>query len=269
MVTISVDDQIEVGKEIVSMMNEIDPQGEHRAFSNMREALKFLKEKHTDVVWLDVEMPGKSGLEFSLDIKKVSGNTNIVFVTGHEEFAYQSFQLHPSGFVLKPVTKEALQRELDNLRFRVEKETTGLLRVQCFGNFEVFDKTGQPVKFQRKKSKELFAYMIDRRGALCSANELCGALFEDREQDRSLKSQIRVFLLKLREDMAKVGAEEVLVKGWNANGVDCSKIDCDYFDYLNGDSYAINNFQGEYMTQYSWAEMTLGELTMKPESFYF
>ncbi len=268
MITISVDDQVNVAREIVKMMEEIDPDGEHSAYGDPETALQGVKEKLPDVAWLDIEMPGISGLELAMEVKKVSPKTNIIFVTGHEKFAYQSFQLHASGFILKPATREALERELGSLRNPVERrEKKGVLRVQCFGNFEVFGSNGQPVNFQRTKSKELFAYMIDRRGALCSANELCGILFEDREQDRALKNQLRVFMSKLRQDLAKAGAEDVLVKGWNANGVDCSKVDCDYYNYLKGDTYAVNSFQGEYMTQYYWAEMTLGELIMKPERY--
>ncbi len=71
----------------------------------------------------------------------------------------------------------------------------------------------------------------------------------------------------LRDDLKKHGAEDILVKGWNAYGVDCKLVDCDYFDYVKGDSYAVNSFLGEYMLQYSWAEMTLGELLMRPESY--
>ena len=69
------------------------------------------------------------------------------------------------------------------------------------------------------------------------------------------------------DDLKKCNAENSLVKGWNAYGVDCKLVDCDYFDYVKGDSYAVNSFLGEYMLQYSWAEMTLGELLMKPESY--
>ena len=268
MVTISVDDQIATAKEIVRIMTELDPYGEHTAFSNVDDALDYIHDNHTDVAWLDIEMPVMSGLEMSMEIKKISPNTNIVFVTGHERFAYQSFQLHPSGFILKPATKEAIKRELDNLRNPVEiKSTSGLLRVQCFGNFEVFGDDDQPIRFKRSKSKELFAYMVDRRGSLCTVGELCGALFEDREEDSTLKKQMRVFLSSLRDDLAKVGAGKVLIKGWNAYGVDCSLIDCDYLKFLEGDPHAVNKFMGEYMGQYSWAEMTLGELIMKPEKF--
>lgn len=264
MKTISVDDQPNVSDEIIKIMKEIDPSGIHKGFFDVDEALRYVSEEKPDVAWLDIEMPGMSGLELSMEVKKVSPMTNIVFVTGHEKFAYQSFQLHASGFVLKPVTKEAILRELDNLRNPVEIKGNGLVRIQCFGNFEVFDKDDHPVKFKRSRSKEILAYLIDRRGALCSVGELCGVIFEDREEDRSLKKQMRVFIAGLREDLAKIGAENVLVKGWNAYGVDCSLVDCDYLNYLKGDSVAINSFMGEYMLQYSWSEMTLGEMIMKP-----
>ncbi len=264
MTTISVDDQVQVAEEIVSMMKEIDPSGEHTPFSDPEDALDFIEDAKPDVAWLDIEMPGISGLELSMEIKKVSPLTNIIFVTGHEKFAYQSYQLHPSGFILKPVTKEALERELANLRNPVEFKKSGLIKAQCFGNFEVFDKDGQAMKFKRSRSKELLAYMVDRRGAMCTLGELVGILFEDREGDKALKKQIRVFIYSLKDDLKRIGAEEVLVKGWNAYGVDASLIDCDYFKFLEGDNQAVNSFMGEYMIQYSWAEMTMGELIMKP-----
>ena len=263
MITFSIDDQKNVAEEVAKIMSGIDPSGTHKAFTKIEDALQFVEETKPDVAWLDIEMPEMSGLELSMKVKKRSPKTNIVFVTGHEKFTYQAFQLHASGFVLKPATKEALQRELDNLRTPIEQERNGLIRVQCFGNFEVFDNEDRPIKFKRSKSKELFAYMVDRRGALCSIGELCGVLFEDRDEDRALKKQLRVFLSSLRDDLQKVGAANVFVKGWNAYGIDCSLIDCDYLNYLKGDSYAINSFMGEYMIQYSWAEMTLGELIMK------
>ena len=267
MITISVDDQPQTASEIAKIMGEIDPSGTHSPFSDVEKALKYAKENQPDVAWLDIEMPGMSGLELSMEIKKVSPHTNIIFVTGHERFAYQSFKLHASGFILKPFSKEDLERELQSLReplIERKERAPGILRVQCFGNFEVFDDKDVPVRFKRSKSKEVLAALIDRRGAMCSVGELCAAVFEDCDDDNRMKKQLRVFLSSLREDLAKVGADKVLLKGWNAYGVDCSRLDCDYLNYLKGDSYAINSFMGEYMIQYSWAEMTLGELILKP-----
>ncbi len=266
MITISVDDQVNVAEEIVRIMKEIDPDGIHESFSDVKNALSTIKLRQPDVAWLDIEMPGMSGLEMAMEVKKASPATNIIFVTGHEEFAYQSFQLHASGFILKPATKEALTRELQNLRTPVQKRMTGLIRIQCFGNFEVFDKDDQPINFKRSRSKEVLAYMVDRRGAMCTSGELCGILFEDREDANALKKQLRVFMSSLRDDLKKHNAESALVKGWNAYGIDCSTVDCDYYDYLKGESYAVNSFLGEYMLQYPWADMTLGELLEKPDA---
>ena len=60
--------------------------------------------------------------------------------------------------------------------------------------------------------------------------------------------------------LAAVGADDVLIKMWNVWSVDTGKINCDYYDFLRLDMSATNNFRGEYMTQYSWAEMTTGNL---------
>ena len=266
MITISVDDKINTAEEIVNIMKEIDPSGEHASYSDAEAALNYIKDKLPDVAWLDVEMPGISGLELAADIKKLSPKTNIIFVTGHEKFAYQSLKLHASGFILKPAVKEDIIRELEDLRNPIEKPVEKKsLRVQCFGNFEVFDVKGEPVVFQRAKSKELLAYFVDRRGALLTNNEILAALFDDAVNDNSQKSMLRTLFSKLKKDLGKVGADDVIVKAWNSYGIDTTMIDCDYYNYLEGDTYAINSFQGEYMSQYSWAEMTLGELIMNSD----
>lgn len=50
----------------------------------------------------------------------------------------EAFHLHASGYVLKPATPETIRWELEDLRRPVLREDDGRLRVQCFGNFEVF-----------------------------------------------------------------------------------------------------------------------------------
>ena len=57
---------------------------------------------------------------------------------------------------------------------------------KTFGNFELFV-NGKPVFFAREKSKEMLAYLIDRRGAVVNKKEIMGILFEDREYDRELQ----------------------------------------------------------------------------------
>ena len=259
MVTLAVDDRLPTAQQIRDIMIGIDSKGTHLAGDDPVKLLGTVEEYKPDIVWLDIEMPGMNGLEMAAEIKKRSPETNIVFVTGFTEYAVDAFGLHVSGYVLKPATEHKLREEIENLRRPVSQKEETLLRVQCFGNFEAFSGEGI-VKFSRTLSKEALAYLIDRRGAGCTVGEICSVLWEDRQADKRLKSQCRVVMSALKKDLDKIGAGEVLVKNWNIWGVDTSKVNCDYYDFLKGDVEAVNSFLGEYMSQYSWAEMTIGNL---------
>ena len=260
MVTLAIDDVLTDAQLIRDLMTEIDPEGSHYAGSDAAEMQKLAIEVKPDVIWLDVEMKGRSGLEMAAEIGKVLPDSNLVFVTDRAEYAVEAFSLHVSGFVIKPVTKERIREEIAHLRKPIKSlENSALLRVQCFGNFEAFGRDGR-LKFKRSLSKEALAYLVDRRGAGCTVGEICSVLWEDKQTDKGLKSQCRVIMAALKKDLTEAGAGDVLVKGWNTWGIDTSKISCDYYDFLNNDSAAVNSFRGEYMAQYSWAEMTVGSL---------
>ena len=259
MISLAVDDKLQIAQQIRDMMAEIDPDGTHRAVTDPAELLSLAAADKPDIVWLDVEMPGMNGLELAAKVKQASPDTNIVFVTGFPQYAVDAFYMHASGYVLKPATREKLVDEIDHLRHPLRKGSEKDVRVQCFGNFEVFVK-GSPMKYSRSLGKEVMAYLVDRRGAGCTISEICTVLWEDREADKNLKSQCRVVLAALKKDLAAAGAGDILVKNWNTWGVDTNCISCDYYDFLKGDSAAVNSFRGEYMAQYSWAEMTVGRL---------
>ena len=250
---------LSIAQQIRNMMYGIDPEGTHFAGDDPADLLSSVEKNKLDIVWLDIEMPGMSGLEMAAKIKQLSPDTNIVFVTGFPEYAVDAFGMHVSGYVLKPATAEKLHDEINNLRYPIAVKDDTKVRVQCFGNFEVFV-DGGIMKFTRSLSKEAFAYLIDRRGAGCTVSEICSVLWEDRQADKMLKSQCRVIMAALKNDLAALGAEDILVKNWNTWGVDASKVSCDYYDFLKGDNLAVNSFRGEYMAQYSWAEMTVGSL---------
>ncbi|MBR3183666.1 MAG: response regulator [Firmicutes bacterium] len=259
MITLAIDDKMSTAQQIRGLMMEIDPEGRHLAGSDPGDFLSSVEQEKPDVAWLDIEMPGMNGLEVAAEIKQISPDTNIVFVTGFPDYAVDAFGMHVSGFVLKPATADRLLEEIENLRKPIRTNNDRKVRVQCFGNFEVFV-NGHNMRFSRSLSKEAFAYLIDRRGAGCTVGEICSVLWEDRQADKKRKSQCRVIMAALKTDLAALGLEDILVKSWNTWGVDTSKISCDYYDFLQKDSVAVNSFRGEYMAQYSWAEMTVGSL---------
>ena len=90
----------------------------------------------------------------------------------------EAFELHASGYLLKPVTPVKIRQELDNLRCPVQSVSRNRVRFQTFGNFEAFI-DGKPVKFQYELTKEMLAYLVDRNGALCTNGEIMAVLWED------------------------------------------------------------------------------------------
>lgn len=231
-------------------------------FDEPQSALNYLKEHSVDIAFLDIEMYDMSGLEFALLAKNILPNINIIFVTGYSEYAVDAFSIHASGYLLKPVTVERIKKEIENLRTPITLKPKNRIFIHTFGNFEVFvDK--KPLIFSRAKSKELLAYLVDRKGTSVTIAEIAAVLWEDREYNRSLQNQTQTVILNMMKTMKDANIEHIIVKKWNSIAVDITKFDCDYYNMLTWDMMAVNTYSGEYMTNYSWAELTTGMLYQK------
>jgi two-component SAPR family response regulator len=114
--------------------------------------------------------------------------------------------------------------------------------------------------FKRLKTKELFAFLIDRNGAGMTAKQICAVLFPDDTDDTKNAAYLRQLVLDLKNTLRTVGAESVLCHETPYYRVDTSLLKCDYFTHLESGK---PEFFGEYMTQYSWAEETCAMLQFK------
>ena len=140
------------------------------------------------------------------------------------------------------------------------------LRIRCFGNFEVFWK-GKPLQFARRQTKELLAYLIDRKGASCTMEEIAAAMWEDFTNQRNTQAQLRILISDLRHTLENIGMGSIVIRRRGQVAVMTDKVDCDYYRMLKGDMDAVNAYRGEYMVQYSWAEITAGQLAWENEKY--
>ena len=108
---------------------------------------------------------------------------------------------------MKPISAEDVQCEIDNIKGVKHKEK--LLTVRCFGDFEVYVKEEKLV-FKRLKTKELFAFLVDRKGAGMTIKQICVALFPDDTDDTKNSSYLRQLVMDLKNTLKSVGAESVL-----------------------------------------------------------
>lgn len=134
------------------------------------------------------------------------------------------------------------------------------LKVKTFGSFEVYDASGAPLKFTRKKARQLFAYIIDKHGYPVSISDIAADVLEKPENDLNAKKYVSALIRSAADDLRKAGFADVILKEWNSVRVNVDMIDCDYYHLLDGDSSYRALYHNEYMQEYSWAEETNAEL---------
>ena len=260
MYIIAVDDEPLALGLLVRSIQEACPAAQINQFQSGHEALQFLENNHCDIAFLDIHMRGIDGLTLAKKIKELKPLCNLIFVTGYSEYAGNALSMHASGYIIKPVSAEAVRNELEDLRHPVIMLPNTLLRIQCFGNFEVFSTTGEPVKFNRTKAKELFAYLVYRRGTSCSTRELAAVLFEDSEYSTKQMLYLQKIMSSMMQTLRAHHAASVIHKTYNSIALNHEVVDCDYYRFLKMDVPSINTYTGEFMTQYSWAEFVAGYL---------
>lgn len=141
----------------------------------------------------------------------------------------------------------------------VEKEDCKV-EIQTFEHFNVFV-NGQPVIFRFEKTKELLAFLVDRKGAYVSNREIITNLWEDELVDEVTQARCRKIVFNLRKTLKIYGIEDLVeskMKGYRRLKVEM--VNCDLYQYLSGDKKYAHLFKGTYMEEYSWAEMTLSRL---------
>lgn len=256
MIAIAVDDEPLMLRALEKAVKASPDITDVMSFSSCEDALDFTKKESVDIAFLDIHMRGIGGLALAKKIITHCPNCKIVFCTGYEEYAISAFKLHVSGYLLKPISAVDVQIEINNIKGIRRREKP--LVVKCFGNFEVYA-NDQKLSFKRSKTKELLAFLVDRRGAGVTIAEIGAALWED-SQEQKKQNYIHQLFRDLRSTMEDIGINEIVERNNYLYSVNFEKLDCDYYSYLET---GRPEFYGEYMSQYSWAEGTCGMLWEK------
>lgn len=261
MIIFVIDDEERIIKSATRHFTKLEPDARLETFMNPMDALNAIKKDGIipDIVFCDIEMPEISGIKLAAKLKSLVPDLRIVFVTAYSEYAVDAFKVEAQGYLMKPVSLKDLRKELDRVP-TVYRPQPGKLDVRCFGHFEVFF-DGKPLVFQRRQSKELLAFLVDRQGKLCTSDDIGAALWEDELDMTVVGQRIRNLISDLRNTFSEIKMEDAIIRDHRQVAINKEMIDCDYYRMLEGDIAAINTFKGEYMVDYSWAEYTAGMLT--------
>lgn len=255
MVIVAVDDEKPARILLENTLKAVRPEAEIHMFSAPEELLEYVEKYSADIAVLDICMYSDlNGVTLAKRLKELNVKINIIFATAHEKFLKDAMSLHASGYIMKPVTEGEVRKELDDLRHPLLEEKGALLKVRCFGNFDVFTLDNELLHFERSRAKEVFAYLIYRRGASCTIREIAAVLFEDEPYDRKQQGYTQKIISSLMNTLRQCGAADLVVKKYNSIAIRPELVDCDYYRFEKMDVAAIDLYGNEYMAQYSWAE---------------
>lgn len=132
MKAILVDDETKARQLLRAMLSDLCPNVEVVAdCDDLPNGVKAIKRHSPDLVFLDIEMPGHSGLELLEFFNDDEVNFNIIFTTAYDHYAVQAFKLSAVDYLLKPISptdlKDAVSRasriqERDNSRFQMLRQ---------------------------------------------------------------------------------------------------------------------------------------------------
>lgn len=127
------DDQPMIVEDILDELEKLFPESERVGTSEPSEIIKLFKEHLFDVVLMDIDLAGYNGIKLAQQILDIKPRTNIIYITGYEQFALESYKTVASGFLVKPINTEMIKNAFKTLRFPVSNITDDQLQTQFSG----------------------------------------------------------------------------------------------------------------------------------------
>ena len=246
-------------------------------FTKPAEAAEYVKNNHVDIAFLDIEMPGMTGLELAELLMDSNPYIEIVFVTAYNQYALEAFRAHATGYLLKPLSREDFTAQIDIMEKKLSKEhkvKEDRLYVNCLGSFSIRKSPdeGENIRFRTSKAEELLAFLIHSEGRPRSKDMILDSLWPDADLDKAANN-FRVTCTYIRSTLADIGYVDVLIRDHDDYSVNLLKINCDYIEFrkkvnnvgaltLDESQAAITLYKGPYLENrfYDWAEDARGWL---------
>lgn len=112
-----VDDEPIVLNGGLPVLEKVMPEAEVKGFTKPSEALEYARQTPVYLAFLDIQMGRHSGLELCRELLQINSRTNVVFLTAYQEYAFNAWDTGACGFLVKPITPEALKKQLTLLRY--------------------------------------------------------------------------------------------------------------------------------------------------------
>ena len=138
-------------KRLLSEFPEVEVIGEA---ANANEGIQKIEALNPDLIFLDIQMPGKTGFEMLTQLDKAP---SVIFVTAYDEYALKAFEVNAMDYLMKPVEPKRLAEALSKVKQNEEEELLSYTRRGLLSeNDQVFVKDGERCWFVKLSEVRLF-----------------------------------------------------------------------------------------------------------------
>ena len=118
-----IDDSLHSRNLLSLMLEEYAPHIEVVGLAqNGIEGLKLIQKHKPHIAFLDIEMPGKSGIQLAEELVENKCACAVIFITAYNQYAIRAFQLSALDYLLKPIQEDLLKSTIDKINFRVDEK---------------------------------------------------------------------------------------------------------------------------------------------------
>ncbi|TMV47605.1 response regulator [Paenibacillus mesophilus] len=200
-------------------------------FMSPTEAYQYAEANPIDVAFLDISMPEINGMRLSGLLLDLDASIDVVFVTGHDHYAVQAFDMDALDYLMKPVTPERLSRALDKLGRKRRSPAAGpSMAVYLFNGLKIYggDRGKEPLKMRSPKTEELFAFLVCN--GTVSREEIVDTLWSDLEPDKAWKN-LNSTLYYIRKAFSDTKNEPILTADRTEIRIEESGMYCDLYEF--------------------------------------
>lgn len=154
------DDHKSIVDGIILDLNELLPNATITGAHRSSEIVELCNDTGFDIIFMDIDIPQTNGIRLAKTVLDKYPRTNIIYITGYEKYALESYETNASTFLLKPVTKKAIAKAIDNLRFPVSDITDEMAAKEYSGEGYVGMRI-QKYREERGMSRNEFAKLLN------------------------------------------------------------------------------------------------------------
>ena len=118
---ILVDDERIILSGTLPVLSEALPGAEISGFDNPAEAVEYVCKNRTALAFLDIEMGRVSGLDVCRRLLEINAHINVVYLTAYKDYSFDAWETGACGFLLKPLTVDAVRAQLARLRWPIRE----------------------------------------------------------------------------------------------------------------------------------------------------